>query len=98
MTTDGLFGPLFIFSMPVQSKTKPRIIERKLGRHQSLGLCHDDGTVEIDERLEGEERLEVYVHELVHRHQPYLDEAEVERLGKAIGADLWAAGWRQVRG
>lgn len=78
-------------------KTPKPIIERKLGRHQSLGLCHHDGTVEIDERLEGEERLEVYVHELIHRHQPYLDEEEVDRLGKLIGADLWRSGWRQVR-
>jgi hypothetical protein len=76
----------------------PQIIERKLGRHKSLGLCYEDGSVEIDERLKGEERLEVYVHELIHRHQPYLDEDEVDRLGKAIGADLWASGWRQVRG
>ena len=71
---------------------KPKIIERKLGRHQSLGLCHEDGTVEIDERLSGEERLEVYVHELIHKHQPYLDEEEVDRLGKAIGADFGRSG------
>lgn len=77
-------------------RSKP-IIERKLGRHQSLGLCHHDGTVEIDERLEGEQKLEVYVHELIHRHQPYLDEDEVLRLGKLIGSDLWNSGWRQVR-
>ena len=76
---------------------KPKIVERKLGRHQALGLCHDDGTVEIDERLSGISRLAVYVHELIHRHQPYLDEEEVNKLGEKIAKDLWECGWRQVR-
>ncbi len=83
--------------MGVAAKPRHQIVERKLGRHKALGLCHDDGTVEIDERLDGEERLEVTVHELIHRHQPYLDEDEVDRLGKLIGHDLWEHGWRQVR-
>ena len=78
-------------------KPKP-VRERKLGRHRALGLCHADGTVEIDERLNGVERLEITIHELLHRHQPYLDEDEVDRQGKLIAADLWRAGWRQVRG
>jgi hypothetical protein len=47
--------------------------------------------------LTGIERLEVVVHELIHRHQPYLDESEVEKLGLEIAIDLWEHGWRQVR-
>jgi len=80
-------------------KNHPRlqIKERKLGREQAHGLCHPDGTIEIDTRLEGVSRLVVTVHELIHRHQPYLDEDAVDALGEQIGRDLWAAGWRQVR-
>ena len=79
------------------SAKKRQIIERKLGREQAKGLCHDDGLVEIDTRLRGCERLEVVLHELIHRHQPYLDEEEVDKLGKEIADDLWGHGWRQVR-
>ena len=84
--------------MPPPPKPKRVIVEKKLGRSQSLGWCYADGTIEIEERLAGLERLEVYVHELIHRHQPYLDECEVERLGREISSDLWDSGWRQVRG
>ena len=85
--------------MPTKPKPPPsqKVIERKLGRHQALGLCHADGKVEIDARLEGVSRLAITVHELIHRHQPYLDEDEVERLGEEIGKDLWESGWRQIR-
>ena len=78
-------------------KLQRKIVERKLGREQARGICYSDGLVEIEPRLKGVERLEVYVHELVHRHQPYLDEGEVEKLGEEIAKDLWEAGWRQVR-
>ena len=83
--------------MPSKNKQPTHIRERKLGRYKAHGLCYEDGTVEIDERLQGEERLQVTVHELLHRHLPYLDEMEVDRLGTLIGSDLWAAQWRQVR-
>ncbi len=79
------------------AKPKRQIVERKLGREQARGICHGDGVVEIDPRLTGIERLEVVVHELIHRHQPYLDESEVEKLGLEIATDLWEHGWRQVR-
>jgi hypothetical protein len=48
------------------------IVYRKLGREKARGqYCEATATIELDERLKGEEHLEVLVHESMHALQPH---------------------------
>jgi hypothetical protein len=72
------------------------IVYRKLGREKARGqYCEATRTIELDERLRGEEHLEVLVHESMHALQPHHDEAVVERDAKNLARILWSEGYRR---
>ena len=74
----------------------PTITERKLGKHQAIGLCWADGTIEIDSRLKGKQRLETVCHEIIHHIAPDWDETKVSHVGRIIGNALWKQGYRKT--
>lgn len=79
------------------SKPKlPPVIERKLGRHKADGLCWDDGTIEIDQRLKGKRRLETLIHEFLHFRHDHWTEEKVELEGEAMARFLWKYGIRTL--
>ena len=51
--------------------------------------------IRISENLEGEEELEVVIHELLHSADWYKDEEWVERTACEISHILWRLGWRK---
>lgn len=76
---------------------KVKIVHRKLGREKAMGQAwQDDGIIEIDERLIGFDRLEVYIHEFLHLQHPNWTEKTVELNGKQMASFLWQMGLRFV--
>jgi len=74
----------------------PKITERKLGKHQAIGLCWNDGTIEIDSRLTGRKRLEIVCHEIIHHIAPEWEEERVLHGGRIMGNALWKQGYRKT--
>jgi hypothetical protein len=74
-----------------------KIVEKKLGRHKALGVYFDgDSHVTVDPRLKERERLEITLHEWLHRHDlasaechSRMEDGDVD-VGRAIEeADVW---------
>ncbi len=79
------------------SKPKlPVVVERKLGRHQALGLCHPNGKIEIDPRLTGKLRLDTLIHEYLHFQFPCLTEEFVDSEASNMARFLWKHGVRTL--
>lgn len=51
--------------------------------------------IRVSSSLQGEERLEVLIHELVHAAGWHIDEAFVERFANDAARALWRLGFRQ---
>jgi len=80
-----------------RQRQQVRIVYRKLGREKARGqYCEATGVIELDERLAGEEHLEVLLHEALHAIQPHHDEAVVERDALNLARILWADGYRRT--
>jgi hypothetical protein len=70
---------------------------RKLGREQARGqFLPALNVIELDERLEGEEHLEVLLHESLHALQPHHDEETVARDAVNLARILWVDGYRRL--
>lgn len=52
-------------------------------------------TIKIDQRLKGEERLEVIIHELLHAAGWHIDEEFVDQFGIDAARVLWRLGYRE---
>lgn len=70
---------------------------RKLGREQARGqFLPALNVIELDERLDGEEHLEVLLHESLHALQPHHDEETVARDAVNLARILWVDGYRRL--
>jgi len=73
------------------------IVYKKLGRRKATGLVEPDSDIiYADERLRGDELLDVLCHEGTHILQPYLTEEAVNHIGLEMSKMLWKDGWRKV--
>ena len=84
---------------PSRKKPLPelQISYRKLGKEKARGqYIQDLNLIEIDERLTGEEHLEVLVHESLHALQPHHDETTVARDAMNLAHILWTDGYRRT--
>jgi len=73
-----------------------RILYRKLGKEQARGQYTSSlNLIEIDERLVGEEHLEVLLHESLHALQPHHEEETICRDALNLSLILWADGYRK---
>ena len=72
------------------------IVVKKL-RYKRGYYYPDEKKIEIDSRLQGEEQLEIYIHEYLHHLQPYLDEDEVGKVSQEMAKYLFDIGYRQTK-
>ena len=64
-------------------------------RGKARGWCqYDKKKILVHNRLTGEERLEVVIHELLHAFFPDLAEESVTNAGEGIAKVLWQIGVR----
>ena len=78
--------------------SKIKIVERKLGRENCIGLYDEDNSkIELEIRLKSKERLLVLIHELLHHCFKNLSEKEVLKYEKIIGNALWEDGYRRIK-
>lgn len=63
---------------------------RKLGKEKAHGLAWcEDGLIEIDSRLRGQEKLEIIIHEVLHVLQPKWAEDRVAGNAREISRILY---------
>lgn len=72
----------------------PEVTITKLGHQKSWGQYWRK-RIYLDPRLKGKQRLEVYVHELLHHRNPHWEEWHVTREAKLIAGFLWRHGYRK---
>lgn len=78
-------------------RKQPKVIIRKLGKEKAWGqFIEDENIIEIDPRLRGKHKLEIYLHELYHWFNPKATEEEVIRFQKEFGNFLWRHNLRFV--
>lgn len=86
---------------------KPKIVEKKLGRHKAAGFAYvedkedkDYNTIEIDPRLAvhggNKGYMDTVIHEALHTIDPIMHEDDVADMAKKITALLWEHGYRRV--
>lgn len=84
-----------------RSRKKPlpelQISYRKLGKEKARGQFIEAlNLIEIDTRLQGEEHLEVLIHEALHALQPHHDETTIARDAVNLAHILWFDGYRRT--
>lgn len=71
---------------------------RKLNKRRERGKCDSplsrNKEIVIDERLEGEEKLEVLIHEMLHAAFWNIDEEYIDKSAKDISHVLWRLGYK----
>jgi len=56
----------------------PKVIYRKLGKNRAWGqYCSVSNTIEIDTRLKGKKKLDIFIHERTHAYFKDMDEETV---------------------
>lgn len=70
-----------------------KITERNL---KGLGVCHPDGSIDIDPKQKPLTFLETLLHELLHRQFPMLSEEAVEIASLEMAESVWDLGYRRT--
>lgn len=70
-----------------------KITERKL---KGLGVCHPDGSIEINPKQKPLPFLETVLHELLHRQFPMLSEEAVEEASVEMAQSIWDLDYRRT--
>lgn len=74
-----------------------QVTYRKLGKEKARGqFIPALNLIEIDTRLQGEEHLEILIHESLHALQPHHDETTISRDAVNLAHILWADGYRRT--
>lgn len=81
---------------PKVKVSRPKIIEKKLGRDGVWGWCYDDGLIEIDPRQQSKRYLNTIIHEMLHHHFPQTSETEVTRIATIMANVLWKKRYRRI--
>ncbi len=75
-----------------------KVVERKLGRENALGLCYKQlGLIEIDPRQASKEYLDTLIHELLHAYFPQAAEWRIEEVAHRITEVLWKHNFRRLQ-
>ena len=72
-----------------------KIAYKKLGREKIWGHA-DEYPLIVDERVKGKKKLEIILHESLHRLYPNASEEEVEKNSIILTHTLWHEGFREV--
>lgn len=73
----------------------PKVIYRKLGKHQAHGQATPK-LIEIDDRLKGKKLMEITFHESIHSYDFNMEEIDVIKLSRFMTEIFWREGWRKV--
>lgn len=78
-------------------KRKLKIVERKLGKEQAVGLYYvGESRIEIDPRQSPKKFLNTLIHELMHHVYPSASEEKVCRFAGTLTEALWRNNYRKV--
>ena len=77
-------------------KSKLKIRERFLGRHNAVGLYYNDRIIEIDPRQKAKPYLNTLVHEILHDCLPHATENKISRMAGTITEKVWEANYRRL--
>jgi hypothetical protein len=81
----------------VRKKKRINVSYKKLGKTQAWGWAyHEDGRIEMDERVKGKKHAEILTHEILHVLFPNLSEKEVEAKAIVFVNTLWHEGYRRI--
>jgi len=79
------------------AKLKLKIKERKLGKHQAVGLYYEGKRlIEIDPRQCAKKYLNTLIHEILHDRLPKASEGQVSRIAGMITEASWRARFRRI--
>lgn len=74
----------------MNKKSPIKLVFRKLGKEKAHGLAYkEERAIHIDERLKGQQKLDVLIHEIIHIQQPNWGEARVEGNARELARILW---------
>jgi len=69
---------------------QPKVVVKKLGKEKAWGqYIQETNTIEVDERLSGKLKLEIYCHEYLHHLYKDMSEESVYRSAKYLSDFLW---------
>lgn len=68
----------------------PKIVLKKLGKENAWGMYDEDNNViEIDPRLSGKLKLDIFIHERTHAHFKQMSEDDVTKYSSMMADFLW---------
>jgi len=83
-----------VFKYPV--KKLPKVIRKKLGRHNAYAQYYSDGIIEIDPKFKGKKELILMLHEYYHHLNPDWSEDQVVEYSESTAAFLWNNHYRKT--
>lgn len=84
--------------MPKHRISRLKVVERKLGREEALGLCwKKTGLVEIDPRLDSKAYLDTLIHEMLHLYFPEEEEWRIAKVATKMANALWFRQYRRLQ-
>jgi hypothetical protein len=84
--------------MAKQRISKLKVVERKLGREEALGLCwKKTGLIEIDPQLESKAHLDTLIHEMLHLYFPEEEEWRIAKVATKMATVLWTHRYRRLQ-
>jgi len=84
----------------ILGKTWQLIYPLRIGKKDHRGLCDSPHRkhpkIRVKRSLRGEERLEIYIHEMLHAAGWHLDEGYVTDFSADLARELWELGYRNI--
>jgi hypothetical protein len=75
----------------------PKVIYKKLGKERAWGqYLEQENIIEVDERLAGKHKLEIFIHERTHCHFKQMSEEDVTKFAESMADFLWKHHFRFV--
>ena len=76
---------------------KPKIVNRKLGKHKADGLAYiEDNEIHLDTRMAGKRHFNVTIHEYLHILFPEWSETKVKTTANKLSSFLREQNYRKV--
>jgi len=88
-------------TVTILGKTWQLVHSKRINKANDRGLCDDHAAyknpkISIKRCLCGEERLEVYIHEMLHAANWHIDEGFVKKFSEDVARELWKLGYRNT--
>lgn len=84
----------------ILGRTWRLIHPNRIGKENHRGLCDSPNRkhpkIRVKKCLRGEERLEIYLHEMLHAAGWHIDEDFVTNFAADVARELWQLGYRRM--